>query len=316
MIASETLFSFDQIMRVTTIDLWQSHIEKAKLASAAINLKSKMTAIATHNATESTALAIARATETFQESQTTNAQATLRLTNLEKSIRRQEQKTNEVTNIIKHQNKTSSKNSIGSQTQGSLASPVTKTLHKKINLPHKQRMVDLTEEEDEMETYTDFTPRANKRKRRNEDAPLTFPITESQKEGSTKMVQWKDTQEIRQFNPNQPTASQMTHLLGLYQAAQNPTSPFIPPLPSSATFFQPAPPPTPLLAPSLQNPLLVQHTSPFHHWNNRSTQSKMISQPLSQTVPQQEYQKQNNNAQRGQAKHPFRPRRGRGFRRS
>ncbi len=301
-------------MRVTTIDLWQSHIEKAKLASAAINLKSKMTAIATHNATESTALAIARATETFQESQTTNAQATLRLTNLEKSIRRQEQKTNEVTNIIKRQNKTSSKNSIGSQIQGSLASPVKKTLHKKINLPHKQRMVDLMEEEDEMENYTDFTPRA--KKRRNEVAPLTFPITESQKEGSTKMVQWKDTQEIRQFNPNQPTASQMTHLLGLYQAAQNPTSPFIPPLPSSATFFQPAPPPTPLLAPSLQNPLLVQHTSPFHHWNNRSTQSKMISQPLSQTVPQQEYRKQNKNAQRGQAKHPFRPRRGRGLKRN
>ena len=42
-----------------------------------------MTAIVTHKATESTALAIARATETFQETQTTSAQATLRLTNLE-----------------------------------------------------------------------------------------------------------------------------------------------------------------------------------------------------------------------------------------
>ena len=36
---SEMLFNFDQIMRATTIDLWQSHIEKAKRASAAINLK-------------------------------------------------------------------------------------------------------------------------------------------------------------------------------------------------------------------------------------------------------------------------------------
>jgi hypothetical protein len=70
----------------------------------------------------------------------------------------QEHKTNEVRNLIKHQNRITPKNYTGSQTQGSLASPTTRTLYMKQGNLHKQRMVDLTGEEDNMETLTDFIP--------------------------------------------------------------------------------------------------------------------------------------------------------------
>jgi len=36
---SKTLINFDQILHVTTIDLWRSHTKKVKQASPAINLK-------------------------------------------------------------------------------------------------------------------------------------------------------------------------------------------------------------------------------------------------------------------------------------
>jgi hypothetical protein len=65
---SETLLIliFDQILRVTTIDLWGIHKDKTKQLLAAINLKSKMASIKNINATATTASAIA--TEIYNDS--------------------------------------------------------------------------------------------------------------------------------------------------------------------------------------------------------------------------------------------------------
>jgi hypothetical protein len=177
-------------------------------------------------------------------------------------------------------------------------------------------MVDLKGEEDETETPMDIIPRANKSKKGNENTPLLMSATESQKEKNVKTVHWMDMQEMQQFNPNQPTASQMTHLFGYTKPRKNPNLSLIPTPSPNTTFFQPAPPLTPLQAPSLQNALLLQHTLPFHIWNNRNTPSQALSRPFPQMIPQQGYRQQSSNLQKGQSKHPFRPHRGRGQRRN
>jgi hypothetical protein len=61
-IIRETLTSFDQILRLSTIYVWEARTDKLKLSTAATNLESKMMGIETINATESTALAIYRVT--------------------------------------------------------------------------------------------------------------------------------------------------------------------------------------------------------------------------------------------------------------
>jgi hypothetical protein len=65
-------------------------------------LSSKIEGIETLNATEATVLAIAKATENTEISQLTTAEANLRKNNLERSARRKEHKTNELSNQLKH----------------------------------------------------------------------------------------------------------------------------------------------------------------------------------------------------------------------
>jgi hypothetical protein len=71
---SETLINFDQILRITTIDLWEIQREKSKQISAAITLKSRMDAFKMIDITASTASTIARATEAYSESQASSLQ--------------------------------------------------------------------------------------------------------------------------------------------------------------------------------------------------------------------------------------------------
>jgi hypothetical protein len=52
-IIRETLINFDQILKISTINIWSTHTEKLKQSMAATNLKSKMQAIETNNAGES-----------------------------------------------------------------------------------------------------------------------------------------------------------------------------------------------------------------------------------------------------------------------
>ncbi len=306
---SETLINFDQILRATTIDLWQFHTEKARQNSAATNLKSKMAAIAIQSATESTALAIARATEAWQETKTTNAQTNLRISNLERSIRRHEQKTNELNNNIKlQQHKNPQKNVAGSRLQGSLASPFAKTLAKKQNNQLKQKFVDLTEEEDEAEILPEPAPKLNKKRKVNESTLLTLSNAEAQRGHTGKAVHWKETKEIQQFNPQQPISTVLHQLPGAYQAAQNPNLP----QPLTHTYFQPAPPPIPLQAPSFPNTFSALQVSPFHNPHFQSTQTPNLARPISQTLQQHPYQHQNQVKARIQIKHPVKPRRGKG----
>jgi len=100
----ETIIQFDKNFRVTTVNLWNSHKDKIKQNQLANNIKAKMDAFRTSKATEATAEAITKATTSFSDAQTQNLQTKLCVSNLEKSFLKQEQKTNELLNIIKNNN--------------------------------------------------------------------------------------------------------------------------------------------------------------------------------------------------------------------
>jgi hypothetical protein len=154
---SETLTCFHQIFCITTIDIWEAHKERDKLSTAALNLKAKRKSTEITNITASTANAIAKAQESVFKNQSKYLNSTLRITNLEKSFKRQEQKTNEALNTLYKNNSSQPKNLKGSSITGSGTSPERKTLPKNVknknknqtkkkNLNH-QRIIDLSEEE-------------------------------------------------------------------------------------------------------------------------------------------------------------------------
>jgi hypothetical protein len=97
----ETLLQFDQIIKIATHDTWLFYKGKSKNLTTGDNLKAKMASLETTSATANTVLAIAKATKNFNE-QEQNLHKQLRLSNLGRSIQRQEHKTNEVYNKIKN----------------------------------------------------------------------------------------------------------------------------------------------------------------------------------------------------------------------
>jgi hypothetical protein len=98
----EILINFDQILKTTTLEIWQKHTEKTKKKTiAAINMKSRMQSHATINATTATAMAIAKATNNMEYNHSLNMSANLCISNVEKTLIRQEQKTNEISKKIK-----------------------------------------------------------------------------------------------------------------------------------------------------------------------------------------------------------------------
>jgi hypothetical protein len=189
-----------------------------------------------------------------------------------------------------------------------LASPFAKTLAKKQNNQLKQKFVDLTEEEDEAKILPELAPKLNKKRKANENELLTITNAEAQRGRTGKAIRWKETKEIQQFNPQEPISMVLNQLSGAYQAAQSPNLP----QPLTHTYFQPAPPPIPLQAPSFPGTFLALQVSPFHNSHFQSTQTPNLARPISQTLQQHPYQHQNQVKARIQIKHPVKPRRGKG----
>jgi hypothetical protein len=98
---SEVLMNFNQIVRITTIDIWHYNKERTRQSKAAQNLKFKMKSLDTLAVTTATASALSNATESINNAHTTEAKTNLRITNIEKAIRRQENTTNGIVNKIK-----------------------------------------------------------------------------------------------------------------------------------------------------------------------------------------------------------------------
>jgi hypothetical protein len=279
---SETLIAFDQILRITTVDLWHDYNIKAKQISAGLNLSSKMATTATEEATELTASALTRAATLLTHSQEEKTLTNLRINNLEKSLRRQEQKTNEVGNFIKKQNRITPKNYKGSQPQGSLASPTTSTLNKPKGPTNNQHMVDLTTDED------DHTLLNNYKRKQNRNFTSPPPSKRISRDRSGKSVQWKDIEQIQHYNPAQPPLPALRQIVH----ASSLTQPQNVHMNHSSSLFPPAPLPTPLLAPS-------QYPSPFGNWNQHYTQTPI---PTQNPFLTQNYNNQNN-----RQRHPFGP---------
>ncbi len=233
----EVLTSFHQILSICTIDVWKAHSERNKLAAAAQNLKAKRKASEIIHATTATATAIARAEENLLKSNAQGAHSNLRLNNLEKSIRKQEQRTNEMFNSLTSNNKQPQKNLKGSGITGSAASPERKILFDNKNRQY-QKVIDLSEEETtdipemlhEPKTHRSLQKHTKKKQR----IQKTFNLQTAEKK--EKAVHWNE-EELQSFTVQHPNKSfspsmQQTHNL--------PTQHYATGYP---TFFQTAPPP-------------------------------------------------------------------------
>ena len=145
---TEMLLQFNQILQMTTIDIWKSHNHKTTQETAANKLKAKMAALETTNATKATAQAIQNAFSNINDTEKLNANSNLRLANLEKNLKRQEQKTNEISNTLRNKNKNQQqKNYKGSRHLESATSPSDMT-PKNLKATTAHHIVDLTEDED------------------------------------------------------------------------------------------------------------------------------------------------------------------------
>jgi len=145
---TEFFANFSQILQFTTTGIWKAYKEKSKKTTAGFNLCSKMKEMDTLSATEATALALTTATENAEISQLTNAEANLRIDNLERASRKQEQTTNELAKQRKP--KHSQKNFIGSHSKEQMTSPTASApSHSNTNTSKKHQFVDLTLEEND-----------------------------------------------------------------------------------------------------------------------------------------------------------------------
>jgi len=252
---SETLINFDQILRITTIDLWETQKEKSKQLSAAETLKARMEAFQTIDITAKTASAIAKATEAHSELQASSLQTSLRLANLEKTTRKQEQKVNEFSKALQ-------KNDYK-----------TKKSKRQITNFDQNNLVDLTEDD---EHHTNLFRNRQQRRRLNAtDKPHNkhyfSPPKLPQKE-TGKMVHWNES-ELRQLSSQTTQAS-----IDNQSNARCQNSPFF--KQTTTSFFQPAPPPIPPPAPSLNNTPNFQHISPFNNWQKQNV-SNAANQAIS-----------------------------------
>ncbi len=204
-IISETLIGFDQIIRATTIGLWAFQQDRDKKHAAAQNLKAKMKAAATTNATAATAQALMKANENINTAYASQHSSNLRISNLEKSVKKNEHKTNTLVKELISK-KLMQKNLHGSYRAGSVAAPEMTTLANQSNIRNKaaQRIIDLSTDE------TDDTPaslmtlnspphhhkRATKKQRRDKNL--------QPQHGKT--IHWKDS-EYKSFNPHLPATA-------------------------------------------------------------------------------------------------------------
>jgi hypothetical protein len=252
----EILRNFDQILKLTTIDIWQQHKKTAKQTAAAIKLQAKMKSMEVLNATTATAQAIAKATDSINYNQILNANANLRIANLEKSLHKQEQKSNTIINQLKSKN--SQKNLTGSHFSESMASPEKSTLLKKHLKPNlKRNLVDLTTEDSEVQKSEEITsPPYTYRKKQKQHKQ------KNSRTPTRKTVQWKEG-EVKDFHPNYPVAELFSN-----QAIQNPfmmnSHTQRPPL------FPTPPPPPPSYQPNFHlQPNITSQFSAHHHFLNQ-----------------------------------------------
>jgi hypothetical protein len=232
----ETLLQFDQILKITTIELWQAYTYKVKQLNAANNLKAKMTALQVIEASAATAEAFTRATSLVDENHEQDLQTKLRLSNLENILKQNEQKTNELVNTINNKNKYNNrqKNFTGSRATEPASSPFPKALLLNQQETQPQLIVDLTEEsadgkqehKGKIQYKQSRHPKRNNGKQNPKKRDL--PTLE-------KSVHWT-TAEIKQYDPDCP-ATPIQH-----NAKTLATLGHAPP------FFQPAPPP--IIAPA------------------------------------------------------------------
>ena len=275
---AETLTCFDDILRNTTVNLWNHQKEEDKQTTAAQNLKAKMKSLETTSATAATAFAIAKATENEISMNSQQLAASLRLSNLEKLTRKQEQKFNEISKELR--NKKMQKNMSGSQLSGSMASPEKPTLTMNRN-KSKQRIIDLSLEDSEettpqsteLTTLTTQSKRTTKRQREK----LSHPPNK-------KTIQWKQA-EAKLYNPEHPVS---THLPPLHSnPMSNPYATGTNFATSNGTWRMPAPqtaPPTVLLH-QQQNPFGNHQYHPFP-LNFQQPQQNLYTQNPFNTFPQ------------------------------
>jgi len=194
---SEILSGFDQILRFATIGIWHCYHDIARQTVTAVKLKAKMQSLEITKATAATAQAIAKATSNLESNQKLTANTNLRISNLEKSMARQEEKANEIINRLKSSNQ--QKNSKGSHLLESMASPEKMTPSRnaiqntKQDTP-KRTIVDLTLETLENHTtegkaLSSSPPYHKKQKHRQQ---RTNPPQKNQRTPTKKSVQWKD----------------------------------------------------------------------------------------------------------------------------
>jgi hypothetical protein len=154
-----------------------------------------MKSIDTSTATVATARAISKATDAINIAQSTELKTNLRLSNLEKSFRKQESATNEIRNKIK---RTPQKNYSGSRIQEPTASPDIQALTYK-KQKQKQKFVDLTidpSQEDEVEISTQKESPVRRQKRRRLSP-------------QRKKVQWGSV-DVHNFNTGHPATTSNT----------------------------------------------------------------------------------------------------------
>jgi hypothetical protein len=242
---SETLINFDQILRITTIDLWEIQQEKSKQLSATETLKTRMAAFKTIDITAKTASAIAKATEAHSESQASSLQTSLQLANLEKTTCKQEQRVNEFSKVLQKNDYKTKKNK-----------------RHAINFD-QHNLVDLTVDE---ENPVNFSRHLQQRRRLNttdklHDRHSSSPPKFSQRE-TNKKVHWNES-ELKQLSSKTAQKPREKQPDTRYQ-----NSPFS--IQTTPPFFQPAPPPIPPPTPSLGNTPNFQHISPFNNWQKQN----------------------------------------------
>jgi hypothetical protein len=284
---TETLIPFDQILRATTTNLWYSYKEKTKHISALNNLQSKLASQDTYKASAATAAAIAKASEQYDKSQNTNLHTNLRLSNLEKAVRKHDQRANELQKTLKKPNiKHTQKNYKGRHLTESMTSPTLfrKTLSKQqLKTNREQDILDLTNEDsqstdtsvDSLEAIpTSFPHNTQKRKRLTD-----FPSPQKRR---GKSIQWRPA-ETQQFQPHYPSNfllnvaqthgphsqnynTQTNTPNAFYQLTHQPlfpTSTLLQPLTPSNTWYNPSSQITTSRSNPFQHPIQNNPNNPF-----------------------------------------------------
>jgi hypothetical protein len=102
-ILTETISVFDNILRATTVELWEENLQNQCLNVAAQILKAKLDTDKIESATVATTRAIEKATEITNASTQNYHTTNLRIANIERQLSHQKQTANEILNYIKRQ---------------------------------------------------------------------------------------------------------------------------------------------------------------------------------------------------------------------